>query len=177
MIVLIDDNSSVREGVVTLVRAQPGFHVIAPSVGTRRALHAVGDKRPALVLLNLRREGHDNLTLAQALHQAVPESRVIVMGSKPVQEDVAGLVRAGVSGFLMANASLDRLLRTIQSVARGIQVLPSELTHTLFGQINELGIRRSPSKRLSDRRRAGRVEVTAWSLELRPFELDPISLV
>lgn len=41
----------------------------------------------------------------------------------------------------MANASFDTFLNTIHSVAQGTQVLPSELTRSLFGQLTRHGTR------------------------------------
>ena len=59
------------------------------------------------------------------------------MGMGPLQDDLMGFVRAGVSGFIMADASFDRFLNTIDSVAHGIPVLPVELTNSLFGQLKQ----------------------------------------
>lgn len=177
MTVLIDDHSSVRQGVVNLIRALPGFRVLDASAEIKQALHTVGKKRPALVLVNLRREGDDSLTLACALHGKAPESRVIMMGSKPLQEDVMGLVRARVSGFIMADASFYQFLSTIHLVAQGIQVLPLQLAHTLFGQLNEFCVPRPPRRVLGIKRLTSRVEVTAWPLQSSSFELDRFSPV
>jgi DNA-binding NarL/FixJ family response regulator len=58
------------------------------------------------------------------------------MGLRPAREDVASLIRAGVSGFIMANAPFGVFLDTIHLVAEGIQVLPDELTASLFGQLH-----------------------------------------
>jgi DNA-binding NarL/FixJ family response regulator len=157
--VLIDDNPSGRQGVVALIRAQPGFHVLAASAEIEEALQKVQETKPDMVLLNLRREGDDSLTLAGALHGEQPESRVIIMGLEPLHEDVASFVRAGVSGFIMADASFDKFLSTIHSVAQGIQVLPLELTRSLFDQLNEHGVQERAKrtlgvKRLTNRQRA-----------------------
>jgi DNA-binding NarL/FixJ family response regulator len=92
---------------------------------------------------------------------------------------VVSLVRAAVSGFIMTNASCDTFLKTLHSVAQGIQVLPLELTHSLFGQLTGRGVTSRP-KRTSNVKRlkvAGRVEVAAWSLQPSPFELDQSVLV
>jgi DNA-binding NarL/FixJ family response regulator len=145
-LVLIEDNRSSRERLVTVIRAQPGFHVLAASADTEEALRTVRETRPDLVLLDLGQEDDDRLTLAAALHGEVPESRVIIMGLGPLQEDVASFVRAGVSGFIMAGASFDEFLRTIHSVAQGTQVLPLELTRSLFGQLNRNGARPRPKR-------------------------------
>lgn len=135
-VVLIDDNPVAREGLVALIRAQPGFQILAASANLEDALRQVQETRPDLVLLNLRREGEDSLTMAGLLHGQAPASRVIVMGLRPVGEDVTSLIRAGVSGFIMAGAPFDVFLDTIHLVAQGTQVLPHELTASLFGQLH-----------------------------------------
>lgn len=158
-LVLIDDNRSSREGVVALIREQPGFHILAASADLEEAVRTVRDTRPDVVLLDLGQEDDDRLTLAGALHGEVPESRVIIMGLVPLQADLASFVRAGVSGFLMKDASFDRLLSTIHSVARNIRVLPTELTGSLFGQLHRHGARGRKARtlkvgQLTDRERA-----------------------
>lgn len=158
-LVLVGDNLLAREGVVGLIRARSGFHILAASAGIEEALETVREIKPDMVLLNLRRKGDDSLTLAGALHGEVPEFQVIIIGVAPLRGDVASFVRAGVSGFLMANASFDTFLSTIHSVAQGMRVLPSELTRTLFGQLTGHGVQgrretRQDVNRLSTRERA-----------------------
>jgi len=140
-LVLIDDNPSAGEGVVARIRTQPGFHVLADSAGTEEALQQARQTKPDLVLLNLRREGDSSLALAGALHGQVPKSRVVVMGLDPLHEDVASYLRAWVSGFLMADASFETFLGTVHAVAQGTPVLPEQLTHALFVQLMEDGVR------------------------------------
>lgn len=157
-LVLVVDNPSVRGGVMSLIRAQRSFHVLAVSTEVEAALRQVREIRPDIVLLNLRPEGDDSLTLAGALHGDVPKSRVIIMGLVAPQQDVASFLRAGVSGFIMAGASFETFLNAIHSVARGIQVLPPELTRSLFDQLKRHKVRGGPRRtldvgRLTDRER------------------------
>lgn len=157
-IVLVDDNHSARTGAVSRICAQPGFRVLAASAEVEEALRQVRAAKPDLVLLNLQQAGDDSLALAGALHGEVPASRVILMGLEPEQTDVASYLRAGVSGFIMREASFDTYLDTIHAVADGIQVLPPELTRTLFVQLKQHGVRDRPKRtlnvgRLTDRER------------------------
>ncbi len=148
-IVLVNEGPSVRGGVVSRIRSQPGFRVLAASAIVEEAVQAVKETRPDVVLLNLRQEGDDSLALAGALHGEAPESRVILMGVEANQADLASFVRAGVSGFILADASFDTFLHTIHSVTQGIQVLPWELTGSLFGQLKHYGVPGRPKRTLS----------------------------
>ena len=44
-------------------------------------------------------------------------------------------MNAGVSGFILKDATFEDLVRTIRSVAQGEHVLPPQMTSTLFSQI------------------------------------------
>ena len=139
--VLIDDNPSMRAGVVAGIRAHRTFQVRSAPRQTAAALRKVRKTKPDLVLLSLRRTGDHGLSLARALHVQISASRVILVGLEPVHKDVMSFVRAGVSGFIMERASFDTFLSTLCSVARGTQVLPPELTHSLFVQLYGRGAR------------------------------------
>ena len=134
-LVLIDDNRLLREGLAGLIREQPDFRILAASADIEEALRKAREAKPGMVLLDFGLESHDSLRLTATIRQEVPEARVIVMGLLPLHEDVAAFVRAGASGFVMKDASFDEFLRTIRAVAEGGEVLPHQLTGSLFGQI------------------------------------------
>lgn len=134
-LVLIDDNRLLREGIVAMVHSQAGFKVLAASADATEALEKVRVAKPDIVLVDFGLEGHDSLSLTATVHAEVPQAKVIVMGLLPSQEDVAHYVRAGASGFVMKDASFEEFFATIRSVAGGAQVLPKQLTKSLFSQI------------------------------------------
>src|SRR5688500_11686742 len=134
-LVLIDDNRLLREGIVEMIRSQPGFKVLAASADANEALEKVKEAKPDIVLVDFGLENHDSLNLTATVHAEVPEAKAIVMGLLPAQEDVAHYARAGASGFIMKDASFDEFFATIRAVAKGAQVLPSQLTNSLFSQI------------------------------------------
>jgi DNA-binding NarL/FixJ family response regulator len=140
-IVLIEDNLMLREGLAALIRQEPGFKVLAASADVIEVLKIVREARPSVVLVDFGLQNHDSLRLTATLLREVPEARVIVMGLFPLHEDIADLVRAGASGFVMKDASLDEFLGTIRGVADGNRVLPTQLTGSLFTQIAERAVR------------------------------------
>ena len=142
-LVLIDDNRLLREGLAGLIRKQPDFRILAASGDIEEALRKVREAKPRVVLLDFSLESHDSLRVTTTVRQEVPEARVIVMGLLPIQEDVAAFVRAGASGFIMKDASFDDFLKTIRAVADGADVLPPELTGSLFGQIVRQAVSRA----------------------------------
>ncbi len=134
-LVLIDDNRLMREGLASMIKRQPGFKILAASADVEEALDKVRVAKPDIVLVDFGLENHDSLSLTATVHSEVPAARVIVMGLLPAQDDVADFVRAGASGFVMKDASFEEFIRTIREVAGGAEVLPAELTNSLFSQI------------------------------------------
>ncbi len=132
-IAVIEDNRLVREGITSLLNQVPDLRVVAGASSGELTL--LGAVRPNVVLLDLGLRNGDSLRVAEAVKRDFPESKVIVMDLLPVHEDVMEFVHAGVSGFIMKDASVEDLVRTIRSVAEGAHVLPPQITSTLFSQI------------------------------------------
>ncbi len=140
-LVLIDDNRLLREGLAGLIREQPDFQILVASADIEEALTRVREARPQVVLLDFSLADDDSLRVTSTIHQEVPEARVIVMGLLPMQEDVADLVSAGASGFIMKDATFADFIHTIRDVANGSVVLPQQLTSSLFSQITRNAVR------------------------------------
>jgi DNA-binding NarL/FixJ family response regulator len=132
-IAVIEDNRLVREGITALLNQVSDLRVVAGASSGNLAL--LSERRPHVVLLDLGLRNGDSLRVAERVRRDFPESRVIVMDLLPVHEDIMEFVHVGVSGFIMKDATLEDLVRTIRSVAEGGHVLPPQMTSTLFSQI------------------------------------------
>ena len=132
-IALIEDNRVVREGLTVLLRRVSGLEIVHAGSGAH--FPPIERARPRVVLLDIGLENGDSLALARRIGEDLPDSRVVVMDLLPTEEDVRDFIAAGVSGFVMKDASLDELVRTLRSVAGGSTVLPPKMTGSLFSQI------------------------------------------
>jgi DNA-binding NarL/FixJ family response regulator len=133
-VILIEDNRLLLEGLSAMLSAQ-GLKVVATARTGAEALRHVARHRPHLVLLDATLGDRDSLTLVTSVKKVFPDIKVIVMHLLPSQEDVIAFVRAGVSGFIMKDASLADFVSTIRAVADGDNVLPPVITGTLFSHV------------------------------------------
>ena len=134
-LVLVDDSQVLREGLAAIIGAKPGFKVVAAAADGAEVLEKVRETKPDVVLLDLGLADDDGVAMTKRVHSEAPAAKVIVMGLLPAQEDVTAYVRAGASGFIMKDASLEEFFTTIRAVAGGTEVLPKALTNSLFSQI------------------------------------------
>ncbi len=132
---LIDDNRLLREGLAAMLRLRTEYRVVIATDNADELLRTMPKDPPQVVLLDLGLADQDSLSLSVRLSADAAQVKVIVMGLGATHEDVAAYVRAGVSGFIMKDASFDEFVSTINAVIGGDQVLPRALTQSLFAQI------------------------------------------
>jgi DNA-binding NarL/FixJ family response regulator len=132
-VALIDDNRLVRDGISMLLNQVTDLRVVA--AGSSADMSLLRAVKPQVVLLDLGLRNGDSLRLAGKVMKGFPESKVIVMDLLPVDEDIVEFTNAGVSGFILKDASLEDLVNTIRAVAKGARVLPPRMGGTLFSRI------------------------------------------
>jgi DNA-binding NarL/FixJ family response regulator len=140
----IEDNRLVREGLTALLGQVRDVLVVA--AGSSADMTLLDRVHPRVILLDLGLKTGDSLRVAKRLGAAFPASGVIVMDLLHVHEEIMEFVNVGVAGFIMKDASIEDLAKTIRLVAAGGRVLPPQLTSTLFAQIAKNAVSGSPSE-------------------------------
>jgi len=134
-ILLIEDNRLLREGICAMLKKQPDMQVV-DTVGNGENILLILEKlNPNIVLLDLGLRSQSSLTIVKKKKKNYPEIKIIVMDLIPLQEDVLEFVQEGVSGFILKDAYIDDFYTTVRTVFQGGQVLPPNLTGSLFSQI------------------------------------------
>ncbi len=142
-LLLIEDNRLLREGLAAMLKKQKDMNVV-DTVGNGENILAIMRKyKPELILLDLGLRNRNSLNLVKLVKKNFSNSKIIIMDLIPVQADVFEFVQAGVSGFILKDATVSDFLKTIRSVSKGRQVLPPNLTGSLFSQIVEHAISES----------------------------------
>jgi DNA-binding NarL/FixJ family response regulator len=131
-VAIIDDNRLVREALTVMLNSLPDMRVVASDVVDSAFLAAT---KPQVLLLDVGLRDQDSLRVAATLKEENPGAKIIVMDLLPVNDEVVEFVNAGVSGFVLKDASFDEFVATIRSVAAGQKVLPPRMTESLFSQI------------------------------------------
>ena len=131
-VAIIDDNRLVREALTAMLNRLTDIRVVSSDVADSASL---AETKPEVLLLDVGLRDQDSLRVAATLRQANPNAKIIVMDLLPVNEEIMEYVNAGVSGFVLKDASFDEFIATIRSVAAGTKVLPPRMTESLFSQI------------------------------------------
>jgi DNA-binding NarL/FixJ family response regulator len=131
-VAIIDDNRLVREALCAILGKVPGFAVVGAGAADAAFL---AEAKPQVLLLDVGLRDEDSLRVAAGIKHDAPETAIIVMDLIPVNEEIIEFVNAGVSGFVLKDATFDEFVATIRRVAAGEKVLPPRMTESLFSQI------------------------------------------
>jgi len=146
-LLVVEDNRLLRDGITAMLNEQADFKVVASLGSGENIPKKIRLMKLQVVLLDLGLRNQNSLAIIRSLQKKAPEIKIIVMDLVPTQSDILECVKAGVSGFILKDATLRDVYGTIRSVARGVKVLPSLLTGSLFSQIIEFAVNgREPAR-------------------------------
>jgi DNA-binding NarL/FixJ family response regulator len=117
-VVVVDDHEVVRTGIVSLFEGSD-VKVVGQASGGLEAIKVVKDKKPDVVLLDIRMEEGDGLTALEKLRQTAPNSRVVILSTYDNPTYVARANAMGASDYLLKGSTRDQLLGAIRAVAAG----------------------------------------------------------
>lgn len=132
---LVEDNRLLREGISSLFKGYDDIRLVAALGTSENIVQKILSLKPDVMLLDLGLRSQNSLQLVKTSKSNSPTTKIIVMDLIPAQEDVLEFIKAGISGFILKDATIDDFLMTIRSVVKGTKVLPPLLTSSLFSQI------------------------------------------
>jgi DNA-binding NarL/FixJ family response regulator len=137
-VLVVDDQSMVREGFAALLGAQPDIEVLGTAgdgqsaLDTARELTAAG-RAPDVVLMDVRMPRLDGIEATRSLlADAVRPPKVLVLTTFDLDDHIFAALKAGASGFLLKHAPAAELLHAVRVVAAGDALLAPEITQRLI---------------------------------------------
>ncbi|MDX3525498.1 response regulator transcription factor [Streptomyces sp. ID05-39B] len=118
-VVVADDQTVVREGIVMLLGLLPGIEVVGAAGDGDEAVRLVGKLAPDVVLMDLRMPRCDGVEATRRIRAEHPGTQVVVLTTFGDDESLFPALRAGARGYLTKDAGGDEIVRAVQSVLSG----------------------------------------------------------
>ena len=122
-VVVADDQSAVREGLVLLLGTLPGVTVAGQAADGDAAVALVAATSPQVVLMDLNMPGCDGVAATRRITAEHPSTRVVVLTTYADDESIIGALQAGALGYLTKDATRAEIGRAILAAAGGQAVL------------------------------------------------------
>ena len=138
-IIVADDQEVVRAGFAALLGTEPDFTVIGTACDGAEAVQLCRELRPDVVLMDVRMPVMDGIEATRQLAgfgQDAP--RILILTTFDLDQYVYDALRAGASGFLLKDATAERLFDAVRVVAAGDALLAPAITRRLIGEFARL---------------------------------------
>jgi DNA-binding NarL/FixJ family response regulator len=142
-VLLADDQPLVRASLRVVIADTDDLEVVGEAGSGAEAVRLVQDLGPDVVVMDIRMPGMDGIEATRHIVNGSGAPRVVVLTTFDDDDFVYGSLRAGASGFLVKNMSLEEILAGIRVVAAGDALIAPSVTRRL---IEEFARRTEPAR-------------------------------
>jgi len=137
-VLLVDDQTLVRQGIRLLLEIEPDIQVIGQAANGREALQQVEALRPDVVLMDVRMPEMDGVAATRQLSARFPEIGVIILTTFEDDEIVFEGLKAGARGYLLKDISSEEMAEAVRKVAAGGALIQPSITRKVLAEFSRL---------------------------------------
>jgi DNA-binding NarL/FixJ family response regulator len=154
-VMLVDDQELFRRGLDLVLRDEPDIEIVGEAGDGLAAIERAAELQPDVVMMDVRLPGVGGIEAARRIRNAQPATKVVMLTVSDDEEDLFGAIRAGASGYLLKEISIDEVADAVRAVVRGQALVTPSMATKLFSEFNVLSRRvdaqHGTTPRLTDR--------------------------
>jgi DNA-binding NarL/FixJ family response regulator len=151
-VLLVDDQALFRAGLRRLVEMQADIEIVGEAGDGEEALRLASATRADVALMDLKMPRLDGVAATRRLRVQLPSCRVVALTTFEEDELVFEALRAGAVGYLLKDASAERLYDAIRAAARSESVLQPSVASKVLAELSRLSRRAPPNEPLLSER-------------------------
>ncbi|KOT98892.1 response regulator transcription factor [Streptomyces rimosus] len=136
-VVVADDQTVVREGIVMLLGLLPGIEVVGSAGDGEEAVRLAAELAPDVVLMDLRMPRCDGVEATRRIRTEHPGTEVVVLTTYADDDHLFPALEAGARGYLTKDADGDEIVRAIEDVLSGEAGLSPKVQRRLLERFAE----------------------------------------
>jgi DNA-binding NarL/FixJ family response regulator len=135
-LLLVDDQSLIRRGLKALLKPEPDLTVLGEAENGKQAMDWLqsAEQLPDVILMDVRMPEMDGVAATQAIAQAFPTVKILILTTFDDTEYVTQALQHGASGYLLKDTPAEELVQAIQLVHKGYTQLGPGLAQKLIGK-------------------------------------------
>ncbi len=134
-VLIADDHALVREGLRAVLEGEGGVEVVGEAGDGLRAVEACRELRPDVVLMDVRMPGVDGLEATRRIKAEMPGVSVVMVTMHENPDYLLEAVRAGAAGYVLKDASGERIAGAVRRTLAGDSPLEQGLTMRLLERL------------------------------------------
>lgn len=134
-VVLVDDQTLVRQGVRGLLELVPDIEVVGEASDGEEALEKVPQLKPDVLLLDIRMPRLSGIAVLEALSEAGNLPPTLVLTTFDDGDAAIAAIKAGAKGLMLKDVSLEDLAQAIRALADNKTAFQPAMTESLMAAI------------------------------------------
>ncbi len=168
-ILIVDDHALLREGLQSLLSAEPGMKVVGTAEDADDGVDKISRLQPDVVLTDLAMPETGSVDAIRQIRKAHPDLRIIALTFHREDGYIHAALQAGADGYVLKDDSRDELVLAIRSVLAGKNYLSPAICDTVI-QVYLSGVQKrqlKPSWHALTRRERQVIKMIAEGLKTR----------
>jgi len=131
-VLVVDDHDVVREGITGFLNAFDDLELVGEARNGEEALALCGEVQPDVILMDIVMPIMDGVEATQQILVHYPQTKVVILSSFGDEEKVLSALQAGALSYLLKNASIHEVARTVRAAHAGNSTLAPDVAQTLI---------------------------------------------
>ncbi len=155
-VMICDDHALFRRGLIMVLETEEGIEVVAEAEDGEEAIAKVEDIAPDVVLMDIRMPRVSGIEATKAIAERVPGAKILMLTVSDEEEDLYDAIKAGATGYLLKEISIDEVATAIRAVVGGQSLISPSMASKLLTEFTSLTKKADerqtvPTPRLTDR--------------------------
>ena len=117
-IMIADDHTILRQGLVRLLEDQPEFKVVEEATNGRMALEKALDLKPDIIIMDIAMPLMNGIEAAKRIKKHLPKTKIIILSMYSHEHYIHELLETGISGYLLKDSSGRDIIHAIQAAMK-----------------------------------------------------------
>ncbi len=137
-VLICDDHALFRRGLIMVLESEEGMEVVAEAEDGEDALRKAEEAAPDVVLMDVRMPRMSGIEATRAIAAAVPTTKILMLTVSDEEEDLYEAVKAGATGYLLKEISIEEVANAIRAVVTGQSLISPSMASKLLNEFNNL---------------------------------------